>query len=100
VLASLKAPNHSGSRIQATELTRHLPSDLSRQAVLIDCSEMQVSAPSFLDELVRELLVLRRARRLKVVGASERQQLLLRRAAENRSVAHRLDVEDTLPSPQ
>jgi hypothetical protein len=55
------------SRHQARELTAGLAGDLSDTAVMVDCSALQASTPSFVDELAR-------------------------RAAHNRGVADRLET--------
>ncbi len=86
------APDHAGSRDQAQALTATLPVDLEGETVLLDCSELVVGAPSFLDEMVKQVLVLRGANALEVSGAPDRARDLLERAAQNRSVRERLRV--------
>ena len=80
------------SRDQARELTASLPDDLSGTVVLVDCSALQASTPSFVDELVKAVLVDRRGSRLVVRGAPERTVELARRAAQNRGVTDRLEI--------
>ncbi len=84
-------PDHAGSREQAKALTAAL-SDLEGQTVLLDCSGLLVGTPSFLDEIVKQILVLRDADFLEVSGAPDRARDLLERAADNRSVRERLRV--------
>ena len=91
-MSTLIAPKLVSSRDQARELTAGLPGDLSGTAVLVDCSALQASTPSFVDELVKAVLVDRQGSRLRIVGAPERTVALARRAAENRGVADRLEI--------
>lgn len=85
-------PDHAGSRDQAQALAAALPAELGGQTVLLDCSALVVSTPSFLDEIVKQVLVMRDADVLEVSGAPERAGTLLERAAENRSVRERIRV--------
>lgn len=89
---TLTPPTHSGSRPQAQAITAALPVDLSATDVLLDCAGMTVGAPSFLDELIKQVLVSRRAKSLEVVAAPERVRELLERAAANHGVEERLRV--------
>jgi hypothetical protein len=61
-------------------------------SVVLDCNVLVVGTPSFLDEIVKEILVVRRADRLEVVGSTSRVAALAQRAAVNRNVADRLTV--------
>lgn len=88
----VEPPNHAGSRDQAQKLAAALPAELKGQTVLLDCSELVVGAPSFLDEMVKQVLVVRRADALEINGARDRARDLLERAAQNRSVRERLRV--------
>lgn len=85
-------PDHAGSRDQAKALATGLPADLEGQTVFLDCSELVVGAPSFLDEMVKQILVLRQADVLEVSDAPDRARDLLERAAQNRSVREQLRV--------
>lgn len=73
-------------------LVASLPDDLSDHEVVLDCAQMEVGSPSFLDEVVKQVLVLKRAGTLEIEGASQRAQVLLQRAADNRGVTERLRV--------
>lgn len=88
----LAPPSHSGSRDQAQRLLQPLPTDLSGRPVVLDCTQMEVSSPSFLDEMVKEVLVLRAAEVFEIEGASDRVQSLLQRSADNRGVTERLRI--------
>jgi hypothetical protein len=89
----LETPEHAGTRDQATDLLSVLPKDLEGEQVVLDASPLVVGSPSFLDEVVKQLLVERKAESLQIVGGSERARTHLRRAAENRNVRERLQVD-------
>jgi hypothetical protein len=91
-MSTLIAPKLVSSRDQARELTAGLPGDLSGSPVMVDCSALQASTPSFVDELVKAVLVDRRAGRLVIKAAPERTVELARRAAQNRGVLDRLEI--------
>ena len=91
-MATLIAPKLVSSRDQARELTASLPSDLSSTVVMVDCTALQASTPSFVDELVKAVLTDRHGDRLIIKGAPERTVELARRAAQNRGVADRLET--------
>lgn len=88
----LATPDHAGSRDQARTLAAALPADLEGETVLLDCSELVIGTPSFLDEVLKQILVLRHAAVLEISGAPDRARDLLERAAENRSVRQRLHM--------
>jgi hypothetical protein len=91
-MSTLIAPKLVSSRQQARELAAGLADDCSGIVVTVDCSALQASTPSFVDELVKAVLVDRRGRRLVIKGAPERTVELARRAAHNRGVADRLET--------
>jgi hypothetical protein len=88
----LVPPRHSGSREQAQRLVENLDHDLSAVPLVLECGGLEVTTPSFLDELVKETLVVRKARLLEIEDASARTGTLIQRAADNRQVADRLNV--------
>jgi len=88
----ITTPDHAGSRDQAQDLAALLPDDLTGVAVMIDCSDLLIATPSFLDEIVKQVLERRNAMALEVSDASERARLLLTRSAQNRGVGDRLHV--------
>jgi hypothetical protein len=90
VLARIETPAHAGARDQASALVARLPSDLSGIDVEVDCSSMLVGTPSFLDEIVKQILVGRNAQSMSVVAASARAHHLLERSAANRGLSDRL----------
>jgi hypothetical protein len=88
----IETPDHAGSRDQAQDLASLLAEDLTGQTVVIDLSNLLVGTPSFMDEIVKQVLEQRNAGKLEVTGAPERAQALLERSAENRGVRDRLRV--------
>ena len=91
-MSTLIAPKLVSSRDQARELTAGLPGDLSDTVVMVDCSALQASTPSFVDELVKAVLVDRGGRHLVIKAAPGRTVELARRAAQNRGVGDRLEI--------
>jgi hypothetical protein len=91
-MSTLIAPKLVSSRDQARTLTASLPGDLSGTVVMVDCSALQASTPSFVDELVKAVLVDRRGSHLFIKAAPERTVELARRAAQNRGVLDRLEI--------
>lgn len=88
--SQIQTPEHAGARDQAQELARALGDRLAGHEVVLDCSRMLVGTPSYLDEIVKQILVERQADALTVVGASDRIQELIARAATNRGLRPRL----------
>jgi hypothetical protein len=71
-------------------LAAQLGADLAGEDVVLDCADMLVGTPSFLDEILKQILVVGEAATLSVVSASARAQELLERSAENRDLRDRL----------
>jgi hypothetical protein len=88
----LETPEHAGSRDQAIALVAPLADDLSGTSVLLDCGGLVVATPSFLDELVKQILEQRHADRIDVLNPPDRAWQLLDRAATNRGVRARVAV--------
>lgn len=93
--ARLQASPHSGSRDHARALLAGVPTQLNGKSVLLDCGGLVVATPSFLDEIVKEVLVIREADLLEILGATPRAVELAKRAADNRGVVDRLRVVAT-----
>ena len=91
-MAALRAPERSGSREQARTLLDDLPESLVDALVEIDCANVFVATPSFMDEVVKILLVERNAAVLRLTAAPERTTQHAIRAATNRGVATRLEI--------
>jgi hypothetical protein len=86
----IEAPAHAGARDQARDLVDALDPDLTGRHVVLDCSHLLVGTPSFLDEVVKQVLLRRNADALSVLAASSRVHDLLERSAENRGLRDRL----------
>jgi hypothetical protein len=80
----LSAPPRLGGREQARRLAAELPDDIARLDVQIDHVHVRAVTPSFVDELVKVLLVERSARRLTLLNASDD----VRRYASHSAMAH------------
>lgn len=91
-MTRFEAPVQAGSRDQAQDLLASLPTDLSGRTVVLDCERVVISTPSFLDEIVKMVLVERHAEHLDVVAANDRTEFHVRNAAANRGVASRVQV--------
>ena len=91
-MLQVNTPDHAGSRDQAQELVRPLADDLTGQSVIVDCSNLVVGTPSFMDEIVKQILEQRHAETLQLNGGTPRARELLERSAENRGVRDRLRV--------
>jgi hypothetical protein len=91
-MLQVNTPDHAGSRDQAQELVRPLADDLTGQSVIVDCSNLVVGTPSFMDEIVKQILEQRHAETLQLSGGPPRARELLERSAENRGVRDRLRV--------
>jgi len=89
-MLTIKTPDHAGSRDQVRDLVSTLADDLSGQSVLVDCSGLLVGTPSFMDEIVKQILQQRHAETLEISGGPPRARELLERSAENRGVRNRV----------
>lgn len=79
-----------GSREQVVEVLSGLPLDLSNRAIVVSFDCNRLSRPSFIDELVREVLVVREASELNLRNASKTVQEFARRSAISRQVEGKL----------
>lgn len=89
------APRLVGSRESAQAVLATIPHDLTGQRVALNCRELRSGSPSFADEIVRVVLVERRATELALVGASERFAVYVRDSAQAHDVVDRLLVRAT-----
>ncbi len=95
----LSPPAAASGRLQATELFRRLPKDLSGVVLRIQFAHMELFTPSFVDELVKVALVERSARRLVAMNAGPLVHELLERSAADRDVTTRLVFETSDVEP-
>lgn len=91
--ASISVPHLVTSRRQAQEMLAGIPDDLHDCEVILDCSGVQASPPSFVDEVVKIVLVDRKALRLRLRSVPERAATYAEQAAQRRGVVDRLEVE-------
>ena len=95
---SLITPQNVGTRDLVREwLQRDAPADLSGRTVEVDCSPLRAPTPSFLDEMLKILVLERCATRVELRHASDRAKALATRSALNRGIGARLDVVDDAP---
>jgi len=66
--------------------------------VVLDCKALVISTPSFLDEVVKVVLVDRGADALDLVDANDRTRTHVMRAATNRGVAGKVRVGLRMPT--
>ncbi len=67
----ISLPRIVGTRPAVAPFLVDVPGDLRGQRVTLDCRALLSGTPSFADEMVRVLLVERRAEELMVLGANE-----------------------------
>jgi hypothetical protein len=91
---TIETPRRVGSREQARSLFSTLPVDLSDSEIHIDCSQVEASAPSFVDEMVKILLVEREAAQVRLLRPPRRTREYAERSARNRGVDARLLAVD------
>jgi len=91
-MPTLTAPRLVSSRDQARDLAAELPADLSGSVVHVDCSQLEISTSSFVDELVEVCVMERHASRLIFENAPDRTAELAIRSAGVRDVASRVEV--------
>jgi hypothetical protein len=91
---TIATPRRVGSREQARSLFSALPVDLSESEIHIDCSLVEASAPSFVDEMVKILLVEREAAQVRLLSAPQRTREYAERSARNRGVDARFVAVD------
>jgi hypothetical protein len=91
---TIATPRRVGSREQARSLFSTLPVDLSESEIHVDCSQVEASAPSFVDEMVKILLVERDAAQVRLLSAPPRTREYAERSARNRGVDARFIAVD------
>ncbi len=92
---SLQAPRNVGTRdLVRAWLGSATPEDLAGRVVLVDCADLLTPTPSFLDEMIKMLVLERSADTVRVTNASERTALYAKRSAANRQVSDRVHVTE------
>ncbi len=95
---SLRTPQNVGTRDLVREwLLRDAPTDLSGRLVEVDCSPLRAPTPSFLDEMLKVLVLERYASRVELRHASDRAKALATRSAQNRRIDARLGFVEDAP---
>ena len=90
---AIQAPEFVGTRSEASALLECLPHGLSGTTVVIECGQLVLSTPSFVSQLVWEILVDRDADGLVLAMASRRLCGMALAVGEDFGVADRLRVE-------
>ena len=85
-------PERAGTREQAEKLVAGLPSNLAGVKVIVDGREMAASAPSYMDELVKQVLVIRGAGNLTLLDVGHRAAGYATASAQRRMVSERLTI--------
>jgi hypothetical protein len=88
----IAAPRQGMTRGQAQSMLKGVLHDLSRTDVIADCADLAQCSPSFVDELVKAVLVDRNARVLRLENPSDEARALAERSAANRHVTDRLEM--------
>lgn len=89
-VTTIAIPERSGSRELARDLLRPLPEDMSQGRVELDFEGVFLATPSFVDELIKVLLVERAALNLSIRNCTERAAQHVRRSSMNRQVSSRV----------
>jgi hypothetical protein len=89
---NVEAPARLGSREQAGELLAHLPTDLTEQTIVVSFRENRSARPSFVDELVREILFVREAGCLVLEDPPELVRSTALRSATSRGLDKKLII--------
>lgn len=89
-MTTLQGPARMGSRSKAASLVRELPASLSNESVRIEFGDGALATTSFLDQLCIEVLLVRGARSLQLVGLDSYAQEIALDCARERGVADRV----------
>lgn len=92
-MSSLTIPDLAGSRAKAAQLADQLPLTLDGIVVEVDVANVESASQSFVDELCKQVLVVRHAEKFVVHNASPRFAMHLNTAAQLRGVSERLSVD-------
>lgn len=96
----VQLPERAADRTQAAKLFSRLPRDLTGGEVIADGSHMAAGRPSFMDEMVRMVLLQRGARRLVLRNFDPRSLSYALASAQRRGVRGRVvaaNQEETNP---
>lgn len=85
-------PERAAGRREVAQVLAGVPSDLGGRLVTVDGSVLEASSSSFVDELVKVLLVERGANGLELREVSHQVERFAMASAQRRGVADRLRV--------
>ena len=88
----IEAPKLLGSREEAEELVAQLPADLVGHVIKVSFGATRSVRPSYIDELIRQILVERTADRLILQDVPEGAEETIRRSAVYRRLIDRVEV--------
>ena len=95
---SLTTPANIGTRdLVRAWLSSALPLELEATVVEVDCAPLLAPTPSFVDELLRILVVERDAVLVRFVHASDRARELVQQVAQNRQIPDRIEIVPSEP---
>lgn len=92
-MTALTLPKLAGSRDLVIRLLEDIPDDLGGDQFVVDAESLASAAPSFADQLCKEILETRHASSMTVRDASPRFAQFLHRSATARGLHDRLNVE-------
>lgn len=89
----LETPASMGTRdLVRSWLDSAIPSSLAGSVVEVDCSPLRTPTPSFIDELLKVIVVERNATKICLINAVDRAIAQAERSAQNRGISARLEV--------
>ncbi len=95
---SLTTPTNVGTRdLVRAWLSAELPEDIEEMLVVVDCGPLRAPSSSFIDELIKIIVVERATSRLQLIRPSERARALAIKSAFNYGVLDRVDIPTPAP---
>jgi hypothetical protein len=91
-MGTITVPPLVGSRNQARKLLTNLP-ELYRGGLIIECGQMSLGTPSFIDEIVKIVLIERECEWLRLVDPPQTTLSFAIESAESLGVRERLQIE-------
>lgn len=85
-------PTRVGSREEVHSVLASVPRRLEGIRLVVDASSVRVARPSFVDELVRELLVVRGAAHVEFRGLPELARTVVTKSIRARGVASKVAI--------
>ena len=98
---SFDTPSNAGTRdLVRAWLEAIIDTDISDSVVEINCAPLRSPTPSFFDELLKILIVERRARTVTLKNVLPRAQALAMRSAKNRHIENQVAIVDPRKEPK